>query len=116
MHQLKVREIIHKYLLLYHDNYPITAEPNAANGSAERKLPNAPSLVVIPDHDLVGRVLRVGPTANESQYVAAEEHLYVADPSAVELAAEKLPVRVAVVDAEAVVSGGGEAGLVLVKG
>jgi len=72
--------------------------------------------VVIPDHDLVGRVLGMGSAADKGDDVTAEEHLHVADSAAVELAAELFAEGVAIIDAETVVGGGGEASLVLVEG
>lgn len=72
--------------------------------------------MVVPDHDLVGREMGLGSAADEGDDVASEEHLDVADSAAVKLAAELLAEGVAIVDAETVVSGGGEASLVLVEG
>lgn len=72
--------------------------------------------MVVPDHDLVGRVMGIGSAADKGDDVAAEEHRDVTDPSAVKLAAELLAEGVAIIDAETVVSGGGEASMVLVEG
>jgi len=116
VHELEVREVVDKDLLFDDDNDAVAAEADAAHGGAEGELADAVALVVVPDHDLVGRVLRVRPAADEGEDVAEEEHLHVADSAAVEIAPEELAEGVAVVDAEAVVCGGGEAGLVLVEG
>jgi hypothetical protein len=67
--------------------------------------------VIVPDHDLVGRVVGVIFAADEREYVAAEQHLDDADTSSPgagadsalggEVPAEDLLEGVAVVDAEA---------------
>ena len=81
--------------------------------------------MVVPDHDLVDRVLRVGSAADKGEDVAPEEHLDEADPAAGrervpagaagEVSAEDLAEWIAVVDSEAGVGAGGEAAVVLVK-
>lgn len=73
--------------------------------------------MVVPDHDLVGGVERIGSTTDDGEDVAAEEHLDQSDGAAwAEVAAEDLAEGVAVVDAEAEVGAGGEAAVVLVEG
>jgi PAS domain-containing protein len=99
---------------------------NSVPEGPERELADAPALVVVPDHDLVGRVLGAGPAADQGQDVAVEEHLHgtdaaaaAGDPAAVEVkvkvAAEDLPEGVTVVDPEAAVGADGEAAGVLVE-
>lgn len=75
--------------------------------------------MIVPDHDLIGRVLRVFTAADDGEDVASEEHLDDADSSGIvvdEVSAEDLAEGVAVEDAEATVGGGGEAAVVLVEG
>lgn len=72
--------------------------------------------MVVPNHDLIERVLRIGPAADQGEYVAAEQHLDGADAAVFEIAAEDLAEGVAVVDPEAAVGAGGEAAVVLVEG
>lgn len=116
MHQLKVSEFIHKYLHLRHYNYSISSKPDSANRSSKRQLTNAPSFVIVPNHDLVGRKLRVGTTSDERQNITPEKHLHVANSAAVEFPAKVFSERIAIVDAKSVVSGGGETGSVLIEG
>ena len=115
MHQLEVHEVVNEDLLLEDDDDPIPPEPDGSNVGPEGELADAPALVVVPYHDLVGRVLRIGSSADEGEYVASEEHLHDGDP-AVEIAPEDLAERVAVEDQEAAVGADGEAGVVLVEG
>lgn len=68
------------------------------------------------NHDLIERVLRIGPAADQGEYVAAEQHLDGANAAVVEIAAEDLAEGVAVVDPEAAVGACGEAAVVLVEG
>lgn len=117
MQQLKIREVVDKDLLLEDDDDPIPPEPNGSNIGPEGELSDAPALVIVPDHDLVGRILRIGSAADEREYVASEEHLHDGDSAAaIEIAAENLAEGIAVEDAEAVVGADGEAGVVLVEG
>lgn len=58
----------------------------------------------------------MGAAAYEGEDVGLEEHLDAADAGGGEVAAEEFPEGVGVVDAEAGVGGGGEAGMVLVEG
>lgn len=72
--------------------------------------------MVVPDHDLVDRVLRVGSAPDEGEYVAAEEHLDQSDAATrPEVAAEDLAEGIAVVDSEPHVGSDGEAAIVLVE-
>ena len=77
--------------------------------------------MVVPDHNLVRRVLRVGTAPDKCQNIAPEQHLHHSDPRsaaaviAAEVAAEDLAEGIAVVDPEPVVGAGGEAAMVLVK-
>lgn len=114
--QFQVGEIVHEYLLLQNDDDSVPAEANGPDNGAERELANASALVIVPNHDLVGGVLRVGPTADYGQDIAAEKHLHDANSAAVvEVPAEELAERVAVVDPEPVVRPHGEAGVVLIE-
>lgn len=115
VHKLEVHEIVHENLLFDDDDNSVAAEANGAHGGAKREFADAATLVVVPDHDFIGRVLWVGTTADESEDVTSEEHLDVADSSAVEFSAEEFAEGVAVVDPEAVIGGGGEAGVVLIE-
>ena len=47
----------------------------------QARLADAAVLVVVPDHDLVGRVARVAAAADEGEDVAAEEHLDDPNPA-----------------------------------
>ena len=71
--------------------------------------------MVVPDHDLVWRVARVAPAADQGEDVAAEEHLNDTDAAVGKVAAVGLLEGVAVEDAEPRVRPAGEAALVLVE-
>lgn len=47
----------------------------------EREFPDGFLLMVIPEHDFVGRELWVGTTANKCKDIAPEEHLNYSDPA-----------------------------------
>lgn len=114
---LKIREIVHEDLVRQNHHDLVPSEANPFHLRSERELADAPRLVVVPDHNLVDRVPRVGPSADECEDVAAEEHVDQPDSAAgTEIAAENLAEWVAVVDAEAAVGAGGEAAGVLVEG
>ena len=132
VHELKVREVVDEdFVLEYHDD-AVAPEPDASYGGAEGELPDAAALVVVPDHDLVRRVVGIIAAADEREYVAAEQHLDDADTpspgtaadagagSAVahggKVPAEDLAEGVAVVDAEARLGARREAAVVLVEG
>lgn len=74
--------------------------------------------MVVPDHDLIQRVLRRIAAADKRKDIAAEKHLNGANSPAVaiEIAAEDLAEWIAVIDSEAAVGAGGEAAVVLVEG
>jgi len=75
VHELKVREVVDEdFVLEYHDD-AVAPEPDASYGGAEGELPDAAALVVVPDHDLVRRVVGIIAAADEREYVAAEQHL-----------------------------------------
>lgn len=115
--QLHVREVVHEHRLLQDHHNPVPPQPHRPHLGPEREVAYAPRLVVVPDHDLGGRVVRGRPATDEGEDVAAEEHLRHSDAAArTEVAAEDLAERLAVVDAEAVAGAGGEAGVVLVEG
>jgi hypothetical protein len=109
--QLKVHEVVDENFVLEHHDDALAPETNAPDGGAEGELPNAAALVIVPDHDLVGRVVGVISAADEHEYVAAEQHLDAADtpsPGADadstlggEVLTEDISEEVAVVDAEA---------------
>lgn len=67
--KLEVREIVHQYLHLQRHDDPVLPETHAANGVSEAQLAEAPSLVIVPEKDLVGRELRVGPSPDDGEYV-----------------------------------------------
>ena len=113
--QLQVREVVHVHLLLQNDDDPVATEPHRTDLGPERELTDAPALMVVPDHDFVGRVLRVRPAADEGQDVAPEEHLDGGYSSVGELPPEDLAERVAVEDSEAMVCTHREAPVVLVE-
>lgn len=115
--ELEVGEIVHEDLLHqdHHDSVP--PEPHPFDLRPKRQLADAPGLVVVPDHDLVDRVLRVGSAPDEGEYVAAEQHLDQPNPAPVpEVPAEDFAERVAIVDPETDVRARGEAAMVLVEG
>lgn len=122
MKKFQICKVVDEELLKEDDNDPIAAESDGFDVGAEGQLADTPALVVIPDHHLVRRILRLRTTSDERKDVAAEEHLNNADSTAVdggggvEGAAEDLAEGVGVVDAEAGGGGDGEAGEVLVEG
>lgn len=74
--------------------------------------------MVVPNHDLIQRILRRIATADQGKDVAAEKHLDSANSPAapIEISAEDLAEGIAVIDSEAAVGAGGEAAVVLVEG
>lgn len=74
--------------------------------------------MVVPNHDLIQRILRRIAAADQREDIAPEKHLNGADSPAVaiEIAAEDLAERIAVIDSEAAVGAGGEAAVVLIEG
>ena len=71
MQQLKVREVVDEDFVLEHHDDALAPETNAPDGGAEGELPDATALVIIRDHDLVGRVVGVISVADNREYVAA---------------------------------------------
>lgn len=88
MKQFEIGDVVNEYLQLNNHHDPIAAESDRAHGGTERELAEAPSLVVVPEHDFVGRELRAGAAADEGEYVGVEEHLDVADSAAGEVSPE----------------------------
>ena len=111
MKELQIGEVVDEDLLKKDDDDAITAEADGGDGGAERELADASALMVVPDHDLIGRVM----AAEDGKDVAPEKHLDMVD-TAGEGSPENLPERVGVEDTEASGGGGGEAGVVLVEG
>lgn len=72
MKNFQISKIINKYLMGEDDDDAVAAETNAFDFRAEREFADAAGLVVVPDHDLVGRVARVGAAADEGEDVAPE--------------------------------------------
>lgn len=73
--------------------------------------------MVIPDHDLINRVLRVGSTPDYGKYVASEQHLHQSNPATrPEVPTEDLAEGIAVVDSKPHVGANCEAAIVLVEG
>ena len=74
--------------------------------------------MVVPDHNLIWRVLWVRSTANESQNFTPKKHLDNADAAAtaIEVSAKDLAEWIAIVDPEAMINACGEAAVVLVEG
>lgn len=97
-----------------HD-YSVSPKLDRLDLGAEGEFTDAPGLVVVPDHDLVERVLGSGRATDEGQDVAAEEHLHDPDAALLEFPPEDLPEGIAVVDTEAGVGASGEAAMVLVE-
>ncbi|KAJ0742713.1 hypothetical protein HanPI659440_Chr10g0367271 [Helianthus annuus] len=64
MQQLQIRKIIHKYLLLQHNNNPIPPQPNSPNLRPKRQLTDTPTLMIIPNHNLIWRILRFRTATN----------------------------------------------------
>ena len=123
MQHLEIGEVVDEDLVGEDDDDSVAAETDAFNFGAEGELADAAGLVVVPDHDLVGRIAGFGGGgggggADEGEDVAAEEHVDEGDATAAgaEVVAEDLAEGVAVIDAEAAVGGGGEATGVLVEG
>ena len=113
---LEVGEVVDVDLVLQDHDDAISAQSHGPDLDAEGELADAPALVVVPDHHLVRGVSRRSPAAHEREDVAAEEHLDLPDPAAVEAPAEGFLEWVAVVDAEAPVGAAREAAAVLVEG
>jgi hypothetical protein len=64
MHQLEVREIVDKNLLLKNDNNPIPPKPDGSNIGPEREFSDTSALVIIPNHNLIRRILRIRSATN----------------------------------------------------
>lgn len=102
----QIRKIVYEYFLFQNDNDSVSPKPNRSYFRTKRKLADASALVVVPDHNLIRRVLRVGSTANECQNIAPKKHLDNADAAAaatIEISAKDLAERIAIIDPEALV-------------
>lgn len=75
MKELQIGEVVDKNLLKEDDDDAIAAEADGDDGGAEGELADAAALVIVPDHDLVGRVV----AADDGEDVAAEKHLDMVD-------------------------------------
>ena len=113
--RLKTRETVDDDLVEQNDDDLIVSELDSSDLGSKRQVPEATGLVVVPNHDLVGRGDRVGSTSDYGEDLGAVEHPDQSDP-ATEFAAEGLAEWVAFVNAEADVGAGGEAAMVLVEG
>lgn len=102
-------------LVEQNDDDLIVSELDSSDLGSKRQVPETTGLVVVPDHDLVGRGDRVGSASDYGEDLGAVEHPDQSDP-ATEFAAEGLAEWVAFVNAEADVGAGGEAAMVLVEG
>lgn len=74
--------------------------------------------MIVPNHDLIQRILRRIAASDQRKDIAPEKHLDGANSPAVpiEIAAEDLAEGITVKNTEAAVSAGGEAAVVLVEG
>lgn len=74
--------------------------------------------MIVPNHDLIQRILRRIAASDQRKDIAPEKHLNGANSPAVpiEIAAEDLAEGITVKDTEAAVSAGGETAVVLVEG
>ena len=72
--KFNVRKIVHVYLILEHNNNLLSFEPDPFNIGSEAEFSYTLPLMVIPEHNFVGRVLWVRSSSNEGQNVAAIEH------------------------------------------
>lgn len=115
MQQLQVSKIVYIYLVLQYDHNPIPSQPNSSNFRSERKLPDAATLVIIPDHNLVCRVSWGSPPTHHGQDITPKKHLHKPNSTIVELPSKRLFERIAIINPETCVRPAGEATIVLIK-
>lgn len=72
-------------LFKIHRNIPITSQFDSLDVTPEGKLTDATVLMIIPNHNLVGRVTRVTTTSYEGENITAEEHLHMTDAALIEV-------------------------------
>ena len=70
--ELEVSKVVHVRLVLERDGYAVPAQLQSAHATSERELANHARLVVVPDHNFVGRELRRRSSPDERLYVAPE--------------------------------------------
>jgi hypothetical protein len=116
MKQFEIGEVVYVDLVLENDDDAIPSEAHSANLGSEGELPDAPVLLVVPNHDFVGRIQGLLAAADQCQDVAAEEHLHHGDAAVREVSLERPLEGLAVEDPEAGLGGTGEAAMVLVEG
>lgn len=116
MQELQVSKIINVNLLQKYRHNAVSAQPHRLDLRAEGEITDAAGLVVVPDHDFINGVLRLGTAADQGKDVATKKHLNDTDSAGVKFAAKDFAEGVAVKDSKAVVGAGGEAAGVLVEG
>mmetsp|Transcript_30886 Transcript_30886/g.35281 ORF Transcript_30886/g.35281 Transcript_30886/m.35281 type:complete len:250 (-) Transcript_30886:15-764(-) len=112
--QLEVAEVVHVNPGFEHDNDLVLAQPDGLDLVFEGELADALLLVVVPEHDLVHRILGVVATADQRQDVAPEQHLHNPD-SSIEVTIESVFIRISVEYFEAVFRSTSEASCILVE-
>lgn len=114
VHQRQVRKVVNVHAVIQRHHHAVAPQPHSLHLAAETELTNAPVLVVVPDHDLVGWVARVAPAAHQRQYVATKQHFYHANAAAANAATAEVTAKglfkgLAVIDAKASVGADSEA-------
>jgi hypothetical protein len=70
--QFKIGKIVHIDLEFEHDDNSVPPQTNGSNITPERELSDTSTLLIVPNHDLVGRIPRCLATTHKSQDVAPE--------------------------------------------
>mmetsp|Transcript_33926 Transcript_33926/g.74231 ORF Transcript_33926/g.74231 Transcript_33926/m.74231 type:complete len:212 (+) Transcript_33926:860-1495(+) len=115
MKELEVCKVVNINLVFEDHHHPITPKPYRTNLTTKAQLSDAPALVVVPYHDLIGWVLGIATTSSKGQYVTPEKHLHLPYPTVVKLPSKRLCEGVTVVNPEPRVCAASEAAIVLVE-
>jgi hypothetical protein len=100
MKKFQVCQVIHIDFVLQNDHNSVTPEFHCPNLTPEGKLSNTTALVIIPDHNLIGRVTWRLATSNQRENGRPKQHLHNSNPCTIEIPPDSLRERIAVVDAE----------------
>jgi len=111
----QVLKIVNIDFVLQNNHNTIPSQPHCPNLTSEWKLPNAPALEIIPNHDFVGRVTRILASPNKGQHIAPEKHLHNCDSSPICLPPECLHEWVTIVNPESRLRSTSKTAMVLIK-
>lgn len=81
MDELTIHKTVNRYLVLENDHKVFPRQFDGSDVGPERELANGIVLVIIPDRQLVLRILLVGSLTHNTEYVGTEQHLDNSKPS-----------------------------------